>query len=222
MGAALLALALALAGPAQGVTPLGQTFVPNTPTSCAGGPDWEVFNSTASYTVPQNGVLTSWSFDAGPQQTVLTLRVFRPASPGAYTVVADGGPLQTVAASSGLHTFPTRVPVRSGDYIGIHSTAGNCSKPSPTTPYLFRIGNATPVGGTAVYTPNSSELFDVAASLEPDVDGDGYGDETQDACPASALAQTACPAPETKVKGKVHPQAAKTKLELRSSIAGST
>lgn len=29
--------------------------------------------------------------------------------------------------------------------------------------------------------------------IEPDADGDGYGDETQDKCPQSALAQVACP-----------------------------
>jgi hypothetical protein len=33
----------------------------------------------------------------------------------------------------------------------------------------------------------------IVAKIEPDVDGDGYGDETQDKCPQSALYQTACP-----------------------------
>lgn len=32
-----------------------------------------------------------------------------------------------------------------------------------------------------------------AGAVEPDVDGDGYGDETQDGCPQSAEFHTACP-----------------------------
>jgi hypothetical protein len=222
LGAAALALTLGVPGAAEASTALGQTFTPTAPGGCVGGPDWEVFNSTASTTVPQAGVLTSWSFEAGSQQTVLTLRVFRPASPGSYTVVGDGGALQTVAASTGLHTFPTRVPVHSGDYIGIHSTSGNCSKPSPTTPYLFRIGTATPVGGTAAYTANSSVLFDIAATLEPDVDGDGFGDETQDACPGSALTQAACPAPDTTITKHPKRPVVRAKIKFTSTVPGST
>ena len=33
----------------------------------------------------------------------------------------------------------------------------------------------------------------VAGALQPDVDGDGYGDETQDSCPQSAAFHAACP-----------------------------
>jgi hypothetical protein len=33
----------------------------------------------------------------------------------------------------------------------------------------------------------------LAAVIEPDADGDGYGDETQDKCPQSAAFQTECP-----------------------------
>jgi hypothetical protein len=33
----------------------------------------------------------------------------------------------------------------------------------------------------------------LVAKIEPDIDGDGYGDETQDKCPQSAAYQTACP-----------------------------
>lgn len=35
----------------------------------------------------------------------------------------------------------------------------------------------------------------VWASIEPDVDGDGFGDETQDFCPQGAAFQTTCPIP---------------------------
>ena len=35
----------------------------------------------------------------------------------------------------------------------------------------------------------------ISAVLEPDVDGDLFGDLTQDLCPQSKLTQAACPAP---------------------------
>ena len=64
-----------------------------------------------------------------------------------------------------------------------------------------------------------------ASLAEADADGDGFGDETQDACPSDATTQAACPAPETQItkrpkkrlrKGK------KTKVEFVSNPPGAT
>ena len=46
---------------------------------------------------------------------------------------------------------------------------------------------------TFVTIPVSEARIPLFATLEPDADNDGYGDETQDACPQSASAQAACP-----------------------------
>jgi hypothetical protein len=35
--------------------------------------------------------------------------------------------------------------------------------------------------------------LDLSATLEPDADHDGFGDETQDQCPTNASTQGACP-----------------------------
>jgi hypothetical protein len=180
----------ALPGPsgALGATTLGQTFVPTDSTTCNGGPDWEVVQtgraSGTSYAAPSAGVLTSWSFEAGSFQTVLTLRVFHPTGTAhEYQVIADGGPLQTIAASSGLHTFPIQIPVAAGDLIGIRSTSGGCASPTGNGAdiYDLNFGTATPVGMSDTYSPNSGFIWDIAAQLEPDCDGDALGDETQDA-----------------------------------------
>jgi hypothetical protein len=65
---------------------------------------------------------------------------------------------------------------------------------------------------------------DISAVLEPDLDGDLYGDISQDLCPQSKLTQAACPAPKTVVtKAPKKTTTQRTvKIKFRSSIAGST
>ncbi|HEY7631825.1 MAG TPA: hypothetical protein VH817_14040, partial [Thermoleophilaceae bacterium] len=43
------------------------------------------------------------------------------------------------------------------------------------------------------FTPGNGVKLPVTATLEPDADGDGYGDETQDKCPGVAGAVNGCP-----------------------------
>ena len=86
------------------------------------------------YTVPADGVLTSWSFPgtgATPAPTV-ELRVARggpapdlmeqPNGSGSYTAVAAvaaGGQQQ-----AGTNSYPIRIPVKAGDVIGLYSSGG--------------------------------------------------------------------------------------------------
>jgi len=150
-------------------------------------PEWEMLQtggaSGVPYAAPSDGVLTTWSFEAGAQQTMITLRVFRPtAIPHQYTVIADASELKTIAASSGLSTFPTRIPVRAGDIVGVHSTVGECASltSNPADTVDAREGIATAVGTAANYGSASGFIVDISAQLEPDCDSDGFGDETQD------------------------------------------
>jgi hypothetical protein len=95
-------------------TTVGETLVPdNVGGTCFGSPEWNLVPtgraSGPSYAVPSEGALTSWSFESaasGGPETVMNRRVFRPHPAHAYTVVADGGTLQTIPAGSDLHTFP--------------------------------------------------------------------------------------------------------------------
>src|SRR5512132_2411061 len=110
---AVLAVTALMAAPsgASAATTVGQTFFPTTADTCNGLPDFEVLQtgraSGPSYATPSDGVLTSWSFEAGAAQTVMTLRVFRPTgTANQYQVIADGGALRTIVASSGVNRFP--------------------------------------------------------------------------------------------------------------------
>jgi hypothetical protein len=193
---AIAGLGLAAPAGASAATTLGQTFPATADGSCVGTmAGYEVVQrqsaSGPSYAAPSPGVLTSWSFEGSSQPTTLTLRVFRPTgTPQEFTVIAEGGPLQSIAASSGPHSFPTQISVAAGDLIGIHSTDGACANNSLNSGDIYdaRLLSIVPVGMTGVYSEGSGKVFDIAASLEPDCDKDGLGDETQDsnvtaACP---------------------------------------
>ena len=72
--------------------------------------------------------------------------------------------------------------------------------------------------------PQASKRVNISAVLEPDVDGDQYGDVSQDLCPQSKLTQAACPAPNTKVtkKPKKRSPSRKARIKFTSTVAGST
>ena len=126
----------------------------------------------------------------------MNMRVFRPTNVAQVnTVVADGSSLQTIQAGSGLHTFPTQVPVNAGDFVGIRSTSGVCGHETSNSAdiYDYRSGAALAVGDEPAFSSGSGFIWDIAARLEADADHDGFGDETQDQCPTNASTQGACP-----------------------------
>lgn len=103
----------------------------------------------------------------------------------------------TNSAFSKISSFPTRMPIPAGAYVGLtvpgstvpgfQSSAGGQAKYSRTEAPFPGI---TGVGGES---HNGAILYD--ADIEADVDVDGYGDVTQDSCPTSALVHEGpCPA----------------------------
>src|SRR5262245_9513862 len=193
---------------ASAATHVGATFTPGTGNSCLGGPDYELLQtgraSGPSYATPSAGVLTVWSFQADDAvQTVMTLRVFRPTgTPHQYQATADGSELKTIPASSGLHNFATRIPVNAGDIIGIRSTTGECALETnnPADTYDRHSGIATAVGAPGNYLFDlSGWIVDISATLEPDADNDGFGDESQDQCLGQAGTSNGCPGPSPPV-----------------------
>jgi len=221
-------LPLVVPAPALAASQLGTHFFANDPNSCAGAPDFEAFqvgraNTSVTSTVPYAGVITSWTYGASEAQTTLiTMRVFRPTgTPDGYAVVADAGALETVTPSDGTSTFPTRVGVQAGDVIGVHAQGGDCATGGTASDVIrSRTGAATVAGAVASYPATTHATLDLSAVLEPDADGDGFGDDSQDACPTRAALQVPCPTPETEIEGRVQPQRATTRLTLASSLAG--
>lgn len=188
--------ALALAAPATAATTVGQTFVPTTecvPSSTAQREAFQSSRAAGTVAAPTAGVLTSWSYESGTDPASITLRAYRPtATLGDFTVIGDAGTPKDIPASSGLHTFNTRIPVQAGDLIGLRVALGQCASFSavPTDVMNLDQGTVTPVGQAATYPPFAGFIVDVSAQLEPDADGDGFGDETQDACPDQATSQS--------------------------------
>lgn len=122
--AGLIALALAIAGTASAQTTIGEVAAPSTTTQyCSKGP----FDSIPSgptvslYTVPTDGVITSWSNQTGGGiGQELSFKVFRPVAGETahpkFLVVGTDGPRSL--APNALNTFQVEIPVKAGDLIG--------------------------------------------------------------------------------------------------------
>ncbi len=150
---------------------------------------------------PSSGVITRWKSRIVPVPIpiIQQLKVFRPtADPAQFQVVGESAPS---GLTSGENTFATRIPVQAGDRIGLVGTGEFGALFCSETPEAANPGNGIGIflgnpstGSTAALAESASEsLVPVMAAIEPDVDGDGYGDETQDLCPQSAAFQVACP-----------------------------
>jgi hypothetical protein len=175
---AAITMAVAASGPspAGAATQIGQTFTPNV---CDDGSTFLQSGSPGGqYAAPFAGVITSWSFQAPASPPQLKFKVARPAGGNDFTIVGEEGP-RTPSASS-LNTYPARIAVQAGDVIGFSNfTSGACERAVPGYT-LHRIIGDVPPGTTATFNPLSGLQLDVSATLEPDCDSDGFGDETQD------------------------------------------
>jgi hypothetical protein len=187
-------------GPCQsGATRVGQTFQPTSP--CDQGTYAPGAVPTGpSYAVPASGVLTSWDVQGPPtpHDDPIDFKVFRPTGPAhTYQAIAQSG-LQTISGP-GLHSFPFRLSVQTGDVIGFYSdsNSGWCGDFVRGAQHDFFSNVDVPLGQTTAFTlePVSDFRADVAATIEPDRDSDGFGDITQDKCPTDPSRQSACPAP---------------------------
>jgi hypothetical protein len=159
----------------------------------AGGPD---------YTAPSPGVITS--FSSGQDGSSYRGLVLRPTGAAdQYSLV--GKSVEGETAGSGIVTVPARISVLAGDKIALQvltdaGTASRCYVASPTDYATQSLPAAAfdpdAAGATADFSgisPVGNQAVNLSAELEPDADGDGYGDETQDLCPTDAARQDACP-----------------------------
>ncbi|MCB0828589.1 MAG: thrombospondin type 3 repeat-containing protein [Solirubrobacterales bacterium] len=184
-------------GPCPLPTVLGQTFAP----APSGGAtaDYVVVNQIGFPTAAQqDGVITGWQYAAGSYSGAgaIRLKMFRPLGLNDYRVVGADQP--RTPASNVLNSWPVRIPVRQGDRIGIHTTgppvASNAS--DANNRYAVLAGDLA-TGSSATFTPSggTGRRMNVAATLEADADGDGFGDTSQDKCPTNPNTQGTCPPP---------------------------
>jgi uncharacterized repeat protein (TIGR01451 family) len=192
---------------ASAATTVGQTGTV-TGSGCGGFVPFSDFQVAVaagnSYRVPSPGVITSWSSPAANsgQTGIEKLKVYRatsaadPAATGnqSFFTVGESQP-QTPATQPG--PYPTRIPVQGGDFIGMSSlsTMAPCSFPGAAADKHREVAFADPAPGTTTTfgMPPSATRVNVAATLEPDADQDGFGDETQDLCLSLPGSAQGCP-----------------------------
>ena len=148
------------------------------------------------YTVPAGyPVITAWRHRAGTTSGTLVFKVYRPVGTNSgYYVTLASEPHHVTAGVN--EVFPTRILVQPGDMIGISSTDGvelvYPGAPGNVVSSVTIGGIDTEVGQMVIALSNQTGLLDVVAVLEPDADGDWYGDDTQDGCPTDRLTHEAC------------------------------
>jgi hypothetical protein len=190
---------LAVPASAGAATQIGQTF---TPTGGGTGPGVTMLQSTSplgQYAAPLPGVITSWSYEAALSVPQLKFKVARPAGPDTFMIVGEDGPRTPTAGT--LNTFTTQIPVQAGDVIGLHVvTAGLVVRAGGGAYFFQQVASDPPPGTTTTFTPAvTSAQIDVSATLEPDADRDGFGDETQDCDPTDPARAEDCAPPETTI-----------------------
>lgn len=161
------------------------------------------------YAATSSGVLTSFSMMApvfNPGSA--SLRTAHEGPDNTYTIT--GASEEHALAAGRLNSFPTRIPINAGDVIAIHvpkEIVGSvgCDFPGVAGDEVrWRSGTTSddPVGTTVATDTGDSTPFrlNLSARIEPDADGDGYGDLTQDDCPAVQSRQDDCIPPDTVLK----------------------
>jgi hypothetical protein len=190
-------LAVTGPSPAGAATQIGETFVPNS--FC--GSDVTRLQSVspgAQYAVPSAGVITSWSTQASGSPVQLKFKVAHPEGGSSFTIIGESD--LTSPAAGTFNTYSIRVPVRAGDLIGLYNmTSGECQRDTGSDYSIQYMLGDTPAQTTAVFDQGGNVQLDVSALLEPDADGDGFGDETQDECPTDASTQGDCAPPNTTI-----------------------
>jgi hypothetical protein len=145
---------------------------------------------------PVDGVITKWRTrieGLGGSATVVTLRlgnISRPDPNNADIAVATDagtGPTVTIPANAGLETpiieHAARLPVKKGNQLGLDTTNGLITYNNSGDKFSYRFDPPLVAGqGPRGSNEAKGELL-VAATIEPDADNDGFGDETQDKCP---------------------------------------
>ncbi|HEU4462141.1 MAG TPA: hypothetical protein VFR75_06075 [Solirubrobacterales bacterium] len=143
---------------------------------------------------PTNGVITKWKVNVIPTTEVIPtiLKVVRVTDPGVLIVAEASGNV-----TGGTNAFDARIPVQAGDRLGIYGPSDDIETLyCQTAPEVAHIASFIPgpVGSTNPWEDGNAPIrVPMVGVLEPDVDNDGYGDETQDKCPRSAAIQIPCP-----------------------------
>jgi len=208
LAAAVLTFPWVLPGAALGAIQLGQVSPAVNPTACGEGHFLQADAATAPYEVPSpGGVITSWSHrgrsgSGGSGR----LHIWREA-PGVFSFTLVGASVVEDFNAAGLvDSFLTRLPVSTGDKLGLRAAemgAVGCIYGGMSGDDVYaNLGGEPSFGGeTSFGIIAGDNLVNVSAVLEPDADGDGFGDESQDGCPGQSGPDDGCPSPSSPPPG---------------------
>jgi hypothetical protein len=202
----VVAALLALPAQASAAETLGELA---TPGACMAGTAF-IQTGVASgndYVANTGGVITAFSMNGGSNSFEIQLETFQPdpgmgashyiprARDSARTISAPFAVLQTV---TGVH-----LPIKAGELLGVvipaTSAQGHCIGPTASMADIWAQHTGEPSLNTSTMFsgPGMMLHLNLRATIEPDADGDGFGDETQDKCPSQAAAQGSCVPPAT-------------------------
>jgi hypothetical protein len=162
----------------------------------------EVSPSANSYVIPYDGVLVSAGTYVGESveaTDTIQAETLRRTGTSTGTVISEGfvHNLAGVPISS-ANRFRDRLPAHAGDVLAMRLHDSGFIQ---STPFVFkaaaadevRVAEPAGVGGSLSGGGSASERrLNLEAVLEPDEDNDGYGDFSQDLCPGSPIALSAC------------------------------
>ena len=178
--AAWLAVALFMlaVAPAQAGVTIGSTAGANAISNCA--PGWTAVPFVGGNYKTPAGIVTKWftKADGGAGQS-MRLVIVRGSDPN-YTVVGESR-VESITPSAS-NSFVTRIPVAADDQLAV-SGPGPCFQFS--SPDSVRYCNNCDGGSGAGLTTTDllqEVRLNVSAYIEQDVDGDEWGDESQDNC----------------------------------------
>jgi hypothetical protein len=183
---------------------------------------------------PIDGVVVRWRARASndePGGTPLRLRVIRPRAGGSFTAISSSTTREFPDSPMATETFATRQSIAAGDQIGLDVSPPsknmliNAASEATWGRWQPPLADGETRAPSAVLTGESTFNADV----EPDADGDGFGDETQDGCPGQPGSANGCETtpPETTItkrprrKLKIHKRRRRVKFKFISSEPGS-
>jgi hypothetical protein len=174
-----------------------------------------VENTAGTLTAPADGVITSFSVNSATTNlddpwAPVHLRAIRALSGGqTWSGLGISTPDVTPSAA-GVQTFPARVPIGAGEYIGLETPGGGSIRAGAQLSggsLDLLVGDTFPSNGSGI--PADSNIPGVGlllrATLEPDADRDGFGDETQDRSKGGPRQPSACAPSRATIVGTTGP-----------------
>jgi hypothetical protein len=166
---------------------------------------------------PSGGVVTKVRLRArvaeNPTQVTFLVANQTTASPtSASASIAAVGPTVTLqptdkieeeTGETPIREFDVRMPVQKGQQLAIEGTGVQATYNQGADRFSFIYVPRLLLGQVEQPALETTGELLVQGTIEPDADGDGFGDETQDQCPAQRTTQGPCETTASKAAPKV-------------------